>query len=276
MRSPAPSSRTTAMRSRRRTTSLRYAAGNFYVNDKPTGAVVGTAAVRRRSGLRHERQGRLDVEPDPVGQPSHDQGDARTADRLPLPVPAAGRMTRAAPGLALAGIGVALSLGAHHALPDLPPLVLCVALGIALANLAHVPFGCRTRPEGRGRPRPQARRGAPRARPRLSGHPRARLPGPPRRRRCGRDHLLRDAVGRSAAGCVGQSLVARRDGVLDLRRLGDRGDKRRHRRRRGRGRVLRRARDPLWNARDRDAAAAARRPRARRRAVRCLGRSERP
>lgn len=46
---------------------------------------------------------------------------------------------RAAPGLALAGIGVALSLGAHWALPDLPPLVLCVALGIALANLAHVP-----------------------------------------------------------------------------------------------------------------------------------------
>lgn len=48
-------------------------------------------------------------------------------------------MTRAAPGLALAGIGVALSLGAYRALPDLPPLVLCVALGIALANLAHVP-----------------------------------------------------------------------------------------------------------------------------------------
>jgi uncharacterized integral membrane protein (TIGR00698 family) len=48
-------------------------------------------------------------------------------------------MTRAAPGLALAGLGVALSLGAHRALPDLPPLVLCVALGIALANLAHVP-----------------------------------------------------------------------------------------------------------------------------------------
>ncbi|MCY7303910.1 MAG: putative sulfate exporter family transporter [Thermoleophilia bacterium] len=46
---------------------------------------------------------------------------------------------RAAPGLALAGIGVALSLGAHRALQDLPPLVLCVALGIALANIAHVP-----------------------------------------------------------------------------------------------------------------------------------------
>jgi uncharacterized integral membrane protein (TIGR00698 family) len=46
---------------------------------------------------------------------------------------------RAAPGLALAGIGVALSLGAHRALHDLPPLVLCVALGIALANIARVP-----------------------------------------------------------------------------------------------------------------------------------------
>lgn len=56
-------------------------------------------------------------------------------------------MTRAAPGLALAGIGVALSLGAHRALPDLPPLVLCVALGIALSNLVQVPppagFGLR-------------------------------------------------------------------------------------------------------------------------------------
>jgi uncharacterized integral membrane protein (TIGR00698 family) len=48
-------------------------------------------------------------------------------------------MTRAAPGLALAGIGVALSLGAHQALPELPPLVLCVALGVALANVARVP-----------------------------------------------------------------------------------------------------------------------------------------
>ena len=48
-------------------------------------------------------------------------------------------MMRVAPGLALAGIGVALSLEAHRALPTLPPLVLCVALGIALANLAHVP-----------------------------------------------------------------------------------------------------------------------------------------
>ncbi len=48
-------------------------------------------------------------------------------------------MTRRAPGLALAGVGVAVSLGAHRALPGLPPLVLCVALGVALANLASVP-----------------------------------------------------------------------------------------------------------------------------------------
>jgi uncharacterized integral membrane protein (TIGR00698 family) len=48
-------------------------------------------------------------------------------------------MMRPAPGLALAGAGVAVSLGAHRALPDLPPLVLCVALGVALANLARVP-----------------------------------------------------------------------------------------------------------------------------------------
>ena len=33
------------------------------------------AAVRRRARLGHERQGRLDVEPDPLGQPALDQGD---------------------------------------------------------------------------------------------------------------------------------------------------------------------------------------------------------
>ena len=48
-------------------------------------------------------------------------------------------MIRLAPGLALAGAGVAVSLGAHEALPALPPLVLCVALGILVANVAHVP-----------------------------------------------------------------------------------------------------------------------------------------
>ena len=46
---------------------------------------------------------------------------------------------RRVPGLALAGAGVALSLGAREALTALPPLVLCVALGVALANIGHVP-----------------------------------------------------------------------------------------------------------------------------------------
>ena len=44
------------------------------------------AAVRRRPSFGHERQGRLDVEPDPLGQPPHDQGDIRAPDRLPLSV----------------------------------------------------------------------------------------------------------------------------------------------------------------------------------------------
>ena len=39
------------------------------------------AAVRRLPGLRHQRQGRLDVEPDPLGQPAFDQGDPGAADR---------------------------------------------------------------------------------------------------------------------------------------------------------------------------------------------------
>jgi uncharacterized integral membrane protein (TIGR00698 family) len=48
-------------------------------------------------------------------------------------------MRGAAPGLALAGTGVAVSLSAHWALPALPPLVFCVALGILVANVGHVP-----------------------------------------------------------------------------------------------------------------------------------------
>ncbi|CAA9518530.1 MAG: Delta-1-pyrroline-5-carboxylate dehydrogenase, partial [uncultured Thermoleophilia bacterium] len=45
------------------------------------------AAVRRRPGVRHERQGGLGLEPDPLGEPAHDQGDVHPAERLPLPVP---------------------------------------------------------------------------------------------------------------------------------------------------------------------------------------------
>ena len=54
--------------------ALRYTAGNFYVNDKPTGSVGRPAAVRRRPCLGHERQGRHGVEPDPVRQPAYHQG----------------------------------------------------------------------------------------------------------------------------------------------------------------------------------------------------------
>ena len=45
------------------------------------------AAVRRRACVGHERQGRLALEPDPLGQPALDQGDVRAAEELPLPVP---------------------------------------------------------------------------------------------------------------------------------------------------------------------------------------------
>ena len=43
------------------------------------------AAVRRRPGQRHQRQGRLDLQPDPLGERADDQGAVRPADRLPLP-----------------------------------------------------------------------------------------------------------------------------------------------------------------------------------------------
>src|SRR2546426_40055 len=46
----------------------------------------GPAAVRRLARVGHERQGRLDVESDPVGVAAHDQGDVRPGDRLPVPV----------------------------------------------------------------------------------------------------------------------------------------------------------------------------------------------
>ena len=56
---------------------LRYAAGNFYVNDKPTGAVVGQQPFGGGARFGDERQGRLDVEPDPLGLAADDQGALR-------------------------------------------------------------------------------------------------------------------------------------------------------------------------------------------------------
>lgn len=68
---------------------------------------------------------------------------ARRADGARGPVePPPQRPARgwdAAPGLLLAGIGVAISLSAHWAEPALPPLVLCVALGALLANTLGLP-----------------------------------------------------------------------------------------------------------------------------------------
>ena len=43
------------------------------------------AAIRRRAGQRHQRQGGLHLQPDPLGQRPHDQGAVRAAGRLPLP-----------------------------------------------------------------------------------------------------------------------------------------------------------------------------------------------
>ena len=52
------SSPRTGAASPRRCEVLRFAAGNFYVNDKPTGAVVGQQPFGGGAGLRDERQGR--------------------------------------------------------------------------------------------------------------------------------------------------------------------------------------------------------------------------
>jgi 1-pyrroline-5-carboxylate dehydrogenase len=54
----------------------------------------GPATVRRCPGLGDERQGGIDVEPDSLGEPTHDQGDLRAASRLPLSVHGARRRPR--------------------------------------------------------------------------------------------------------------------------------------------------------------------------------------
>ena len=71
--------------------ALEYAAGQLLRQRQADRRGRRPAAVRRRARVGHERQGRLDVEPDPLGQPADDQGDVRAAAGLPLPVPAARR-----------------------------------------------------------------------------------------------------------------------------------------------------------------------------------------
>ena len=64
---------------------LRYAAGNFYVNDKPTGAVVGQQPFGGVAGLGHQRQGRVAAEPAALDVGPLHQGDVRPGHRPHLP-----------------------------------------------------------------------------------------------------------------------------------------------------------------------------------------------
>ena len=71
----------------RATEALRFTAGNFYINDKPTGAVVRPAAVRRRPRFGHQRQGRLGREPDALDVAAVDQGNVPGRHRGRVPAP---------------------------------------------------------------------------------------------------------------------------------------------------------------------------------------------
>ena len=70
--------------------ALRYSAGNFYVNDKPTGAVVGQQPFggSRASGTNDKAGSMWNLIR--WVSAAHGQGDVRAAHRLPLPVPGAG------------------------------------------------------------------------------------------------------------------------------------------------------------------------------------------
>ena len=68
------------------------------------------AAVRRRPRVGHERQGRLQAEPDPLGQHPDDQGNARAAARLPLPVHGRRVEPESQPGIFFSGKDTRLRL----------------------------------------------------------------------------------------------------------------------------------------------------------------------
>ena len=81
------------------TSRLRFAAGNFYVNDKPTGAVVGQQPFGGGRASGHERQGRRRAEPAALDQRPVDQGDVRRPDERRLPAHGVTvRRRRATPG----------------------------------------------------------------------------------------------------------------------------------------------------------------------------------
>ena len=76
--------------------ALVDAAGNFYLNDKPTGAVVGQQPFggARASGT-NDKAG-LDVEPHPLGLAARHQGELRAAHPHRVPAPGLERLTRRA------------------------------------------------------------------------------------------------------------------------------------------------------------------------------------
>ena len=88
-RSRARSSRPSARAIEEAHDALRYSAGNFYVNDKPTGAVVGQQPFggSRASGTNDKAGSMWNLIR--WVTPAHGQGDVRAADGLPLPVPCA-------------------------------------------------------------------------------------------------------------------------------------------------------------------------------------------
>ena len=94
---------------------MRYAAGNFYVNDKPTGAVVGQQPFggARASGTNDKAGSMWNlirwVSPRTIKE------TLVPGDGLPLPVPAARRIVPLLPGLALAGAATAVALGLGRA-----------------------------------------------------------------------------------------------------------------------------------------------------------------
>ena len=84
--SPAPSSPTTAYAIEQAHESAALRGRQLLRQRQADRRGRRPAAVRRRARVGHERQGRLDVEPDPLGQPADGQGDVRPADGLPVPV----------------------------------------------------------------------------------------------------------------------------------------------------------------------------------------------
>ena len=68
------------------TAKLRHAAGNFYINDKPTGAVVGQQPFGGAPRLRHQRQSRFHLKPIPLAQRKNHQRNLCSSHGLPLSV----------------------------------------------------------------------------------------------------------------------------------------------------------------------------------------------